>query len=35
LAGLPDEIDIDRDGAVLARFGITRDRLVDRLGGSS
>jgi len=34
LAGLPDEIDIDRDGPILARFGITRDRLVDRLGGS-
>jgi hypothetical protein len=31
---LPDPIDLDRDGDFLLRHGITRDHLIDRLGGS-
>jgi hypothetical protein len=31
---LPDLVDFDRDAAVLDRHGLTRDRLVDLLGGS-
>jgi hypothetical protein len=27
-------VDLRRDGNVLAGYGITRDRLVDRMGGS-
>jgi len=34
LAKLPDPIDVDRDGDFLLRYGITRDHLIDRLGGS-
>jgi hypothetical protein len=31
---LPDPVDIDRDEALLAEFGITRSLLVDMMGGS-
>jgi hypothetical protein len=31
---LPDLVDFDRDAAVLDRYGLTRDRLVDMMGGS-
>jgi hypothetical protein len=31
---LADPIDLDRDRAVLGRYGITREHLVDRMGGS-
>jgi hypothetical protein len=31
---LPDPIDLDRDGPLLAEFGITRESLVDMMGGS-
>jgi hypothetical protein len=31
---LPDPVDPDRDAALLMRYGITRERLVDRMGGS-
>ena len=31
---LPDPIDIDRDMHLLARFGLDRGRLLDRLGAS-
>jgi hypothetical protein len=31
---LPDEVELDRDGHLLAAHGITMDRLTDRLGGS-
>jgi len=31
---LGDRVDLRRDGNVLAGYGITRDRLVDRMGGS-
>jgi CBS-domain-containing membrane protein len=34
LGELQDPIDIDRDVAVLERYGITRDALVDLMGGS-
>ena len=34
MSKLPDPIDIDRDGSVLMQYGITRDRLMDRMGGS-
>ena len=34
LIELSDPIDLDRDQAVLARYGITREYLVDRMGGS-
>jgi hypothetical protein len=33
-AALPDEIDVGDIGEVLWRQGITRDNLIDRLGGS-
>jgi hypothetical protein len=29
-----DPLDARRDGNLLAQYGITRDRLVDRMGGS-
>jgi hypothetical protein len=32
---LPDPFDLDRDRPLLDRYGISRDVLVDRLGGSS
>ena len=34
MAKVPDPIDIDRDGSILMQYGITRDRLMDRMGGS-
>ena len=33
-AALEDPVDLRRDGNLLARYGITRDSLVDRMGGS-
>jgi hypothetical protein len=33
-AVLEDPVDLRRDGDLLARYGITRDRLIDRMGGS-
>jgi crotonobetainyl-CoA:carnitine CoA-transferase CaiB-like acyl-CoA transferase len=31
---LEDPVDLARDADVLARYGITRDRMVDAMGGS-
>jgi hypothetical protein len=31
---LPDRIDAIRDAQLLARYGLTRNQLTDRLGGS-
>ena len=31
---LPDPVDIDRDGHLLDRFGVSKDGLIDRFGGS-
>jgi hypothetical protein len=31
---LPELVDLDRDGKLLLQYGITRDRLVSRMGGS-
>ena len=31
---LPDPIDLDRDQATLARYNLTTERLMDRMGGS-
>jgi len=31
---LPDPIDLDRDGPVLERYGLTLDQLSDRVGAS-
>ena len=31
---LPDPVDLDRDSPVLDRYGLTRARLVDIMGGS-
>jgi hypothetical protein len=31
---LPDPVDLDRDGNLLASFGITMDQMIDRFGGS-
>jgi hypothetical protein len=33
-AALDDPIDLRRDGNVLLSYGITLDRLIDRMGGS-
>jgi hypothetical protein len=33
-AALADPIDLRRDGNVLLSYGITLDRLIDRMGGS-
>ena len=33
-AVLDDPVDLDRDGTLLARYGITRAQLEDELGGS-
>jgi hypothetical protein len=33
-AVLPDPVDLERDANLLARYGITRSALVDRMGGS-
>lgn len=32
---LPEIVDLDRDGELLARHGVTHDDLISRLGGSS
>ncbi len=34
LGQLPDPIDLQRDQQVLARYGLSSERLMDRLGGS-
>jgi hypothetical protein len=31
---LPDRVDTVRDAQLLARYGLTRNQLTDRLGGS-
>ena len=31
---LSDPVDVDRDSSLLLRYGITRDELADRMGGS-
>ena len=31
---LPDPVDLERDANLFGRYGITRDALVDRMGGS-
>jgi hypothetical protein len=33
-AKLPDPVDVDRDANILARYGITRGRLMDLMGAS-
>jgi hypothetical protein len=34
LGQLPDPIDLQRDQQTLARYGLSGERLMDRLGGS-
>lgn len=34
MSKLPDPIDIDRDGSILIQYGLTRDSLLGRMGGS-
>jgi hypothetical protein len=34
LSQLPDPIDLQRDQQILARYGLGREPLMDRLGGS-
>jgi hypothetical protein len=34
LSQLPDPIDLQRDQQILARYGISPERLMDRMGGS-
>ena len=34
LSQLPDPIDLQRDQQILARYGISSERLMDRMGGS-
>lgn len=34
LSQLPDPIDLQRDQQILARYGLTQERLMDRMGGS-
>jgi hypothetical protein len=34
LSQLPDPIDLQRDQEILARYGLSRERLMDRLGSS-
>ena len=34
LTQLPDPIDLQRDQQILARYGLSPGRLMDRLGGS-
>jgi hypothetical protein len=34
LSELPDPIDLDRDHTILARHGLSPERLMDRMGGS-
>lgn len=31
---LPEVVDLDRDGELLARYGVSHDDLISRLGGS-
>jgi hypothetical protein len=33
-AALEDPVDLRRDGNLFLRYGITRDHLIDRMGGS-
>jgi hypothetical protein len=33
VAQLSDPIDVDRDAPILDRYGLNRERLMDRLGG--
>jgi hypothetical protein len=34
IAQLPDPVDVDRDAAILARYGVTRGRLMELMGAS-
>jgi len=34
LSQLPDPFDLERDREVLGRYGLTTERLMDRMGGS-
>ena len=34
LSQLPDPIDLQRDQEILARYGLSPERLMDRMGGS-
>ena len=34
LSQLPDPVDLHRDQEIFARFGLTSERLMDRMGGS-
>jgi len=34
LSQLPDPIDLERDQQILARYGLSPERLMDRMGGS-
>jgi hypothetical protein len=34
LSELPDPIDLQRDEQILGRYGLSPERLMDRLGGS-
>lgn len=34
LSKLPDPIDVERDEAIIARYGLTAERLMSRMGGS-
>jgi hypothetical protein len=34
LSQLPDPIDLHRDQQILARYGLSSERLIDRMGGS-
>jgi hypothetical protein len=31
---LPDPVDLNRDQALLLKYGLDRERLIDRMGGS-
>ena len=34
LSQLPDPIDLERDQEILTRYGLSPERLMDRMGGS-
>lgn len=34
LSQLPDPVDLQRDQQVLAQYGLSPERLIDRMGGS-
>ena len=34
LSQLPDPVDLQRDQLILARYGLSPERLMDRMGGS-